>query len=184
MQISKPVIDWKTVKGERIRRQYFSFIQALILLVGSMVLVINTVFAVTGRQTMADLLGGTTALIKMTLVWAVLLALNIFCLGKTVCIITSDGLYCEHGFYKWECIRRMEFHLPGASKSKITYAGVHLIGNDFHVELLQAPVYLMLRARTYCPGITIGLSKADKIGMICAALAVIAMSALVGITSS
>lgn len=183
MQNNKPVVDWKTVKGERIRRQYFNFILVLILLVGFMVLFINTVFFVTGQQTMADLPGGITTLLKMALIWAALLALNIFCLGRTVCILTSNGLYCEHGFYKWERIQRMEFRLPGTSKSKITYAGVQLIGNDFDVALLHAPIYLMLRARKYSHNITIGLSKADIIGMLCVAMAVIAMSALIGITS-
>lgn len=183
MQNNKPVIDWKTVKGERIRRQYFNFILVLILLVGFMVLFINTVFAVTGQQTMADLLGGIISLLKMALVWAVLLALNIFCLGRTVCILTNDGLYCEQGFYKWEHIQRMEFHLPGASKSKITYARVQIIGDGFDLALLHAPIYLMLRARKYSPNITIGLSKADMIGILCVGLTVIAMSILIGIIS-
>lgn len=183
MQNNKPVIDWKTVKGERIRRQYFNFILALILLVGFMVLFINTVFAVTGQQTMADLLGGITILLKITLIWAALLALNIFCLGRTVCILTSDGLYCEQGFYKWERIQRMEYHLPGASKSKITYASVQLIGNDFDVLILHAPFYLLFRAKKYSPNITVGLSKADMIGILCVGLTVIAMSILIGIIS-
>lgn len=182
MQNNKPVIDWKTVKGERIRRQYFNFILVLILLVGFMVLFINTVFAVTGQQTMADLLGGITTLLKMALVWAVLLALNIFCLGKTVCILTNDGLYCEQGFYKWERIQRMEFRLPGASKSKITYASVRLIGRDFDVTLLHASVYLMLRARKYSPNITVGLRKADRL-LLCTGLFVFILCVIIALWS-
>lgn len=77
----------------------------------------------------------------------------------------------------------MEFHLPGASKSKITYARVRMIGDGFDLALLHAPIYLMLRARKYSPNITIGLSKADMIGILCVGLTVIAMSILIGIIS-
>lgn len=172
MQNKKPISDWKSIKGERIRRQYVNFTLVLILLVGFIMLFINIIFAITGKPILTGMMDGVMVLLKYVLAWAVLLLLNIFCIGKTVCILTSDGLYCESGFYKWEHIQRMEFHLPGASKSKITYASVRLIGKDMDVTLLHAPVYLMIRVRKYSPKITVSLRKADRLGMLCVGLVV------------
>lgn len=183
MQKKSSVSGWMMIKGERIRRHYFNFILMLTLLVGCMVLIINAVCLITGKQIMTDLKGGVAVLLKLLLVWASLFLLNIFCVGKTVCILTSEGLYCEHGFYKWERMQRMEFHLPGVSRSKIIYASVQLIGKDLDAAIPHAPLYLLLRAKKYSPETKGTLSKADIIGMLCVALAVIAMSALIGITS-
>lgn len=175
MQKNKPSINWKTISGERIRRQNFNFILVLILLVGFMVLIIHAVLLSAGKQAMPDIIGGIIVLLKLALVWAALLLLNIFCVGKTVCILTREGLHCAQGFYKWERIQRMEFHLPGASYSQITCAGVRVMGNGLDETILHAPFFLLLRVKKYSPKIVIGLRKEDKLGMLCIGLAVIVL---------
>ena len=103
--------SWKTIPGQKIRRQYFNIpIYASLVFVHMAVSAVTAVVALDPEITMASCLEDLVVILLLGAVvflpLVLLSLLNRFFFGEVICVLDEKGLHYDGGFIWWQDIKK------------------------------------------------------------------------------
>lgn len=162
--------SWKTIPGQKIRRQYFNIpIYASLVFVHMAVSTVTAMVALDPKITMATcledmdmiLLLGTVVLLPLVL----LSLLNRFFFGEVICILDEKGLHYDGGFIWWQDIKKAVYEpdVPHQFRRRIFCTNrlcltVKPFAKEREIELNGAPFFLLRKIKKHRPDIPCKLS--------------------------
>lgn len=187
---NKPV-KLTDIDGVRIRRQYFNVYNYLLLPFLPMLLVMITILNTAKNgfilSEFTETVFTSFLLFGVAMLPFFLLSLlNKFLFGKTVCVLTEDGIHLENDFIPWKEITAVNYspRISLRSKIKYTYATLTVKREDseeFFVDIMSFPRYGLKKIKNYAPEIEVKLSKGSLFGILLFALLPTAIGLLVSL---
>lgn len=174
------------IEGEKIRWQYFS--GPIIIWVSILIFVPYSIFVFDtfeGTFDFTEWISGVWIAVKIcgtgSLPFIILSILNRHLFGKIVCVLSETGIHYKDGFISWDQIEKIEYEIeiPGKFRTRYDFCRAVVHTENGKIELVHAPLFLISRAKKYCPKITAAVSKNSKIVISLSIVAVLVITPLI-----
>ncbi len=150
----------KDIKGIKMRRQWFFGVSVITF--GVFVLfALLVIFLFDKNQLKSDLTLVVKLFLEIEVPLLILCLLNAKFFGKTVAVLTDNGIYTNQIFLEWDNIKEIIFypHVIGREEDPSRYSFTKIVVHEKVYRIAHMPVLFLYKAKKYNPQIVIRFDK-------------------------
>lgn len=149
----------KTIKGTRVKLQYFNGYLVHISLLFSIPLVYALYF---GKY--SEIIPAFFEVLKIESPIIMLSVANRFLFGRIACVVTDEGIHTDKAFVAWNTFDSVILDVGMALPTKrgMDYSSVTLVMKDCKITIDKTPLYLLRYIKKHRPDVKITLTDGSK----------------------
>lgn len=150
--------ELKDIRGIKMRRQWCFTI--LVLCFVFLILVLWSIGCIYALNILLDLgveiKEDTLIIIKLLfqpiLIFSILSILNVYFFGKTIAVLTDEGVYTDKQFIEWTDIVEIKFYtpeMPGKNLTPTSFAYTEILCTQGTRKIYHMPLWFLLKAKRF-----------------------------------
>lgn len=172
----------KEIKGCKIRWQFFNIpMYALIVIFFVLVIAFFSTSLANGNfeasKYLSNVFLSAKILVSFALPFVVLSVLNRYCFGKTVCVLSEEGIHCRNAFIEWNKVIKVEYEIELPSKTRMNFSYAKIVTENEDIKIVHAPLYILSKIKKMQPHIKTEITKSSKFFVIIIAGSLLLISA-------
>lgn len=173
----------REIKDCKIRWQFFNIpIYALIIGFFMLTVIFFSAALANGNFDLTKYLSNVFVPAKILFSFAVplvvLSVLNRYCFGKTVCVLSEEGIRYRNAFIEWNKVNKVEYEIELPSKTRPHFSYAKIVTEKDDIKIVHAPLYILSEIKKMQPHIKVEITKSSKFFVAIIAGSVLLISAV------